>query len=161
MRTYRIECALQRYLLSAKRTIIQGACLDGSNTTLNSFSPLVFIFVLTGGKKNRQKERRLMKGFNLALSGTQGMNALPPVAEFMSPSIHSGSENCDSYYGSAFAGLLNANSTGITPRRNPMYSMQHYSSSQSSFSESFGTIGRLGKIGSKLRNTSQKRRWGN
>lgn len=146
-------------VLSAKRTIIQGACLDGSKTTLNSF--FSFVFFLTGGKKNRQKERRLMKGFNLALSGTQGMNALPPVAEFMSPSIHSGSENCDSYYGSAFAGLLNANSTGITPRRNPMYSMQHYSSSQSSFSESFGTIGRLGKIGSKLRNTSQKRRWGN
>lgn len=29
-------------VLSAKRTIIQGACLDGSNTTLNSFFPLVF-----------------------------------------------------------------------------------------------------------------------
>ena len=78
----------------------------------------------------------------------------------MSP-FHSGSENCD-LYGSPFAGLLNStNSTGITPRRNPMYSMQQYSSSQSSFSESFGTMGRLGKIGSKLRNTSsQKRRWG-
>lgn len=102
-----------------------------------------------------------MKGFNLALSGTQGMpNTLPPVAEFMSP-FNSGNENCD-YYGSTFAGLLNANSsTGITPRRNPMYSMQQYSSSQSSFSESYGTMGRLGKIGSKLRNTSQKRRWGN
>lgn len=102
-----------------------------------------------------------MKGFNLALPGTQGMNTtLAPVAEFMSPFSHSGSENCD-YYGSTFAGLLNANQSGITPRRNPMYSMQQYSSSQSSFSESFGTIGRLGKIGSKLRNTSQKRRWGN
>lgn len=102
-----------------------------------------------------------MKGFNLALPGTQGMpNTLPPVAEFMSP-FNSGSENCD-YYGTAsFAGLLNANSSGITPRRNPMYSMQQYSSSQSSFSESFNTISRLGKIGSKLRNTSQKRRWGN
>lgn len=128
-----------------------------------------------------------MKGFNLALPGAQGMHyndelltvpikinmlhvknthahtyettALPPVAEFMSP-FHSGSENCD-LYGSPFAGLLNANS-GITPRRNPMYSMQQYSSSQSSFSESFGPMGRFGKIGSKLRNTSsQKRRWGN
>lgn len=99
-----------------------------------------------------------MKGFNLALSGTQGTNVLPPVAEFMSP-FHSGSENVD-YYGSPFAGLLQNANSGITPRRNPMYSMQQYSSSQSSFSESFGTIGRLGKIGSKLRNTSQKRRWG-
>lgn len=98
-----------------------------------------------------------MKGFNLATPGTQGMNTLPPVAEFMAP-FHSGSENDP--YGSAFAGLLSGNA-GITPRRNPMYSMQQYSSSQSSFSESFGTMGRLGKIGSKLRNTSQKRRWGN
>lgn len=101
-----------------------------------------------------------MKGFNLALTSTQGMNALAPVAEFMSP-FHSGSENCDYYGTSTFAGLLNANQSGITPRRNQQYSMQQYSSSQSSFSESFGTIGRLGKIGSKLRNTSQKRRWGN
>lgn len=100
-----------------------------------------------------------MKGFNLAVPGAQGMTAgkLPPVAEFTAP-FHSGSENND-FYGSTFAGLLNANA-GITPRRNPMYSMQQYSSSQSSFSESFGPIGRLGKIGSKLRNTSQKRRWG-
>lgn len=99
-----------------------------------------------------------MKGFNLALPGSQGMTGkLPPVAEFTTP-FHSGSENND-FYGSSFAGLLNANA-GITPRRNPMYSMQQYSSSQSSFSESFGPIGRLGKIGSKLRNTSQKRRWG-
>lgn len=126
------------------------------NFTLN----YVFVGILIGGKKNRQKERRLMKGLNLALPATQGMNTLAPVAEFMSP-FHSGSETCD-YYGSTFAGLLNANQSGITPRRNPtMYSMQQYSSSQSSFSESFGTIGRLGKIGSKIRNTSQKRRWGN
>lgn len=34
-----------------------------------SFSPF-----LIGGKKNRQKERRLMKGFNLALPGAQGMH---------------------------------------------------------------------------------------
>lgn len=99
-----------------------------------------------------------MKGFNLALPGSQGTTGkLPPVAELTAP-FHSGSENND-FYGSSFAGLLNANA-GITPRRNPMYSMQQYSSSQSSFSESFGPIGRLGKIGSKLRNTSQKRRWG-
>lgn len=135
-------------------TIFQGASFDTMNVILN----FNFIGLLTGGKKNRQKERRLMKGFNLAVPGAQGTNVLPPVAEFMSP-FHSGSENCD-LFGSPFAGLMNANS-GITPRRNPMYSMQQYSSSQSSFSESFGTIGRLGKIGSKLRNTSQKRRWGN
>lgn len=101
-----------------------------------------------------------MKGFNLALPGAQGMNTLPPVAEMMaSQQFNSGTEQ--DYYGSTFAGLLNANAnSGITPRRNPMYSMQQYSSSQSSFSESFGTIGRFGKLGSKLRSTSQKRRWG-
>lgn len=129
----------------------------------NAFSVKFLFRRSTGGKKNRQKERRLMKGFNLALPGAQGMNTLPPVAELFTSSgerFHSGNEN--EYYGSQFAGLMNANATsGITPRRNPMYSMQQYSSSQSSFSESFGTIGRLGKIGSKLRNTSQKRRWGN
>lgn len=109
-----------------------------------------------GGKKNRQKERRLMKGFNLAPPGTPGVNTLPPVAEFMS-SFHHSAEGNDYYGYPAFSGLMNSS---ITPRRNHMYSMQQFSSSQSSFSESFGTIGRLGKIGSKLRNNSQKRRWG-
>lgn len=33
-----------------------------------------------GGKKNRQKERRLMKGFNIAPPGSTG--SLAPVAEF-------------------------------------------------------------------------------
>lgn len=114
---------------------------------------------IVGGKKNRQKERRLLKGFNLALPATAGMNTLPPVSEFGAPFNTGGGcgDNSD-YYGSAFAGLMNT--TSITPRRNHMYSMQQFSSSQSSFSDTFGTIGRLGKIGSKLRNTSQKRRWG-
>lgn len=123
----------------------------------------VFHWLVVGGKKNRQKERRLLKGFNLALPATAGMNTLPPVSEFgtsFSTSFQGGGgcgDNSD-YYGSAFAGLMNT--TSITPRRNHMYSMQQFSSSQSSFSDTFGTIGRLGKIGSKLRNTSQKRRWG-
>lgn len=118
-----------------------------------------FVRIFVGGKKNRQKERRLLKGFNLALPATAGMNTLPPVSEFGAP-FHTGGGCGDSndYYGTAFAGLMNT--TSITPRRNHMYSMQQFSSSQSSFSDTFGTIGRLGKIGSKLRNTSQKRRWG-
>lgn len=108
----------------------------------------VLIYSL-GGKKNRQKERRLMKGFNLAPPGTPGMATLPPVAEFMT-SFQS-TDNPDFY------NILNSN---IMPRRNHMYSMQQFSSSQSSFSESFGTMSRLGKLGSKLRHNSQKRRWG-
>lgn len=38
----------------------------------------------TGGKKNRQKERRLMKGFNIAPQpSTTSSSTLPPVAEFI------------------------------------------------------------------------------
>lgn len=112
--------------------------------------------LFVGGKKNRQKERRLLKGFNLVGTATSAMNTLPSVSEFVTP-FGTSSEHVD-YYGSAFSGLVNTAS--ITPRRNQMYSMQQFSSSQSSFNDSFTTIGRLGKIGSKLRNTSQKRRWG-
>lgn len=129
-------------------------------TLTNIFCPLTYFVCfyddIAGGKKNRQKERRLMKGFNLAPPGTPGINTLPPVAEFMS-SFHQSAEGNDYYSYPAFSNLVN---TSITPRRNHMYSMQQFSSSQSSFSESFGNIGRLGKIGSKLRNNSQKRRWG-
>lgn len=100
-----------------------------------------------------------MKGFNLAPPTAQpGMTALPPVAEFIASFQHS--TDTPDYYGSTFSGILNS---GIQPRRNHMYSMQQFSSSQSSFSESFGTIGKLGKLSSKLRhnnNTSHKRRWG-
>lgn len=91
-----------------------------------------------------------MKGFNLAPPGTPGMSTLPPVAEFMT-SFDRGTDNPDFY------NILNSN---IMPRRNHMSSMQQFSSSQSSFSESFGTMSRLGKLGSKLRRNSQKRRWG-
>lgn len=90
----------------------------------------------------------------MALPSAAG--SLPPVSEFVTP-FGSNGESGD-FYGAQFANLMNTSS--ITPRRNQMYSMQQFSSSQSSFGESFGTIGRLGKIGSKLRNTSQKRRWG-
>ncbi|XP_037048005.1 transient receptor potential-gamma protein isoform X3 [Bradysia coprophila] len=91
-----------------------------------------------GGKKNRQKERRLMKGFNLA----------PPP----------GTDTQD-FYGSTFSGI---NSSSITPRRNHLYTMSQFSSSQDS--ESFGPIGKLGKLSSKLRHNnsaSHKRKWGN
>lgn len=122
----------------------------------------VFFFsrIHLGGKKNRQKERRLMKGFNLAPPTTPA-TTLPPVAEFMSPYQQGQSDGNSEMYGSTFSGIVGS---GITPRRNHMYSMQQFSSSQSSFSESLGNIGKLGKLGSKLRhstnNASHKRRWG-
>ena len=44
---------------------------------------MLFFFAITGaaGKKNRQKERRLMKGFNLATGagGTGAVGGGPPV----------------------------------------------------------------------------------
>lgn len=115
-----------------------------------------------------------MKGFNLAPPTTPA-TTLPPVAEFIATFQHGGNggssgnhgngsgnhggsgDNPDPY-GSSFSGILGS---GITPRRNHMYSM--HSSSQSSFSESLGNIGKFGKLSSKLRhsnNTSEKRRWG-
>lgn len=117
-----------------------------------------------------------MKGFNLAPPTTPA-TTLPPVAEFIATFQHGGSGNGSSAgnhgngsgnhggsgdnpdpYGSSFSGILGS---GITPRRNHMYSM--HSSSQSSFSESLGNFGKFGKLSSKLRhsnNTSEKRRWG-
>lgn len=98
-----------------------------------------------------------MKGFNLAPpAGTPGMTTLPPVAEFI-PSFPQNSDAQD-FYGSTFSGIV---SSSITPRRNHMYTMSQFSSSQDS--ESFGPIGKLGKLSSKLRHnssTSHKRRWG-
>ena len=140
----------------SKQTLIQ-----------NHLMTISFLSKFKGGKKNRQKERRLMKGFNLAPpTATPGMTSLPPVAEFNNSFDQS--SNQPDFYGSTFSGIL---SSGITPRRNYMYSMQQFSSSQSSFSESFGTLGKLGKLSSRLRNqnssinnisnqSSQKRRWG-
>ncbi len=99
-----------------------------------------------------------MKGFNLAPpSGTPGtLPTLPTVAEFI-PSFSTNSDTQDCY-GSTFSGI---NSSSITPRRNHMYTMSQFSSSQDS--ESFGPNGKLGKLSSKLRHnnsTSHKRRWG-
>lgn len=37
----------------------------------------------SGGKKNRQKERRLMKGFNIVPTGGGSTGTLAPVAEFI------------------------------------------------------------------------------
>lgn len=166
--------------------------VSGMNTTIASGQG-------AGGKKNRQKERRLMKGFNLAPPAA-GAGTLPPVAEFIASfqqqQQHGGADSAAGgggsggtggighsadaahaeYYGNnPFTGVMNAG--GIQPRRNNhMYSMQQFSSSQSSFSESFGTMSKLSKLSSKLRNvpgaagaggdaatqqqSTHKRRWG-
>lgn len=142
---------------------------SGMNTTIASGQG-------AGGKKNRQKERRLMKGFNLAPpAGGPAVATLPPVAEFIASyqQQQQAGGSGDGPPADYFAGLMNAG--GVQPRRNHMYSMQQFSSSQSSFSESFGNFGKLSKLSSKLRNpnggaaaatatgtaaSSHKRRWG-
>lgn len=134
-----------------------------------------------GGKKNRQKERRLMKGFNLALQNTIPPSgpSLPSVSEWQQQqqshdgsggAMAGGSADTD-YYDPhmQFTGLMSAG--GVQPRRHHMCSLQQFSSSHSSFSDSIGNIGRFSKLSSRLRNpngvpsaaatqSAHKRRWG-
>lgn len=111
-----------------------------------------------GGKKNRQKERRLMKGFNVAPS--IGSTTLTPVNESSSgfPLDHHGSHEL-----SALSGLFGP---GITPRKqgaNPNL-QQQLSTSQSSVADSnpLHKLSRFApKFHSKRHGGSHKRKWGN
>lgn len=107
-----------------------------------------------GGKKNRQKERRLMKGFNVAPS--IGSTTLTPVNENSSP-----------LDGSALSGLFGP---GITPRKHAVPSplLQQLSTSQSSVGDSMNPIHKLGRFAPKFHSKrnpssggSHKRKWGN
>lgn len=111
-------------------------------------------FAGSGGKKNRQKERRLMKGFNIA-PPTNGTNQLPPVSELIASLQNQVSGSHDD-----FSSIIGP---GITPRKsiNPMHQHQ-YSSSQSSFGDSHG-MGRFSRFAPKFhskRPGSHKKRWG-
>jgi transient receptor potential cation channel subfamily C member 4 len=120
-----------------------------------------------GGKKNRQKERRLMKGFNVAPS--IGSTSLTPLNE------HSGSFPLDHHGSHEFPALSGAFVPGIIPRKHPSpNSLQHMqqqhqnqqlSTSQSSFGESINPIHKLSrfapKFHSKRNGGSHKRKWGN
>ncbi|XP_058061235.1 transient receptor potential-gamma protein [Anopheles bellator] len=111
-----------------------------------------------GGKKNRQKERRLMKGFNIAPPPAPDTpQHLTPVSEFMGQlPEHSPHE--------LFAGVFGP---GLTPKKalhqvNPMH--QYSSQSQSSFGENNNPMHKLAKLApkfhSKGRPGSHKKRWG-
>ncbi|KXJ83950.1 hypothetical protein RP20_CCG025848 [Aedes albopictus] len=111
-----------------------------------------------GGKKNRQKERRLMKGFNIAPPpAPEGGQHLTPVSEFISQLPEHGSHEL-------FAGVFGP---GLTPKKalhqvNPMH--QFSSQSQSSFGENNNAMHKLSKLAPKFhskRPNSQKKRWGN
>ncbi|XP_044748362.1 transient receptor potential-gamma protein isoform X2 [Coccinella septempunctata] len=102
----------------------------------------------TGGKKNRQKERRLMKGFNIAPQPSTV--SLPPVAEFIASLQQEGQHH--DFFGSTLSNIFNS-----TPRR-----LQHsntVSSSQGSINEGHQCHRATGKFHFK-RTQSHKRKWG-
>lgn len=97
-----------------------------------------------GGKKNRQKERRLMKGFNIALQ-PGGSGTLPPVDEFSASPQQMPHENSHELFGSTFSGIFGP---GTTPKRSP-----HHTSTNS--------VPGLGssRQGRRIRGSSKKKKW--
>lgn len=125
------------------------------------FSRFFFSLISTeitgsGGKKNRQKERRLMKGFNIAPPAATG-SPLPPVAELMQ--TLSEQQNSQDY-STTLTNLF----PGITPKKQLHGNQMHqYSSSQSSFGDTHHVMSKLGKFAPKFhtkRNVTHKKRWG-
>lgn len=121
-----------------------------------------------GGKKNRQKERRLMKGFNVAPSIAS--SSLTPLNEI------SGSFPLDHHGSHEFSALSGLFGPGITPRKQTSPNPQHHqlqqlqqqqqmSGSQSSFGDTIHPMHKLGrfapKFHSKRNGGSHKRKWGN
>ncbi|XP_046673620.1 transient receptor potential-gamma protein [Homalodisca vitripennis] len=74
----------------------------------------------TGGKKNRQKERRLMKGFNIAPPpASSSTTSLPPVAELLASlqlGEHASLPPSHELFGSTLSGLLGS-TPGLSMRR--------------------------------------------
>ncbi|XP_074100883.1 transient receptor potential cation channel gamma isoform X3 [Cotesia typhae] len=101
-----------------------------------------------GGKKNRQKERRLMKGFNIAPQPPSGSGTLAPVAEFIASlqQTPDESENQE-LFGSTLSSIFGPTTT---PRKNP-----HHISTNSV--PGLTTSNRQNRC---TRNGSRKRRWG-
>ncbi|XP_050300048.1 transient receptor potential-gamma protein isoform X3 [Anthonomus grandis grandis] len=113
----------------------------------------------TGGKKNRQKERRLMKGFNIAPQPSSTSGVLPPVAEFIASLQGHHHEGHHDFFGSTLSGIFNS-----APRKLTQHSST-VSSSQGSINEGHHHHHHhhhhrgLGRFHLK-RSHSQKRRWG-
>ncbi|XP_014485094.1 PREDICTED: transient receptor potential-gamma protein [Dinoponera quadriceps] len=100
-----------------------------------------------GGKKNRQKERRLMKGFNIAPQ-PGGSGTLPPVAEFIASLQQVQSENShQELFGSTLSGIFGP---GTTPKKSP-----HHTSTNSVPGLATGPRQIRGS-----RSSSRKKRWG-
>ncbi|XP_017766360.1 PREDICTED: transient receptor potential-gamma protein [Eufriesea mexicana] len=99
-----------------------------------------------GGKKNRQKERRLMKGFNIAPQPS-GSGSLPPVDEFTASLQQVQQENSHELFGSTLSGIFGP---GTTPKKSP-----HHTSTNS--------VPGLGpsRQSRRIRGSSKKKRWEN
>lgn len=112
-----------------------------------------------GGKKNRQKERRLMKGFNVAPS--IGSTSLTPVNE------SSGGFPLDQH-GSSDPAVMKELFPGITPRKQGHSSPlpHHLSTSQTSFGDTLNSMHKLSRFAPKFPSKrssasgSHKRKWG-
>ncbi|XP_071559770.1 transient receptor potential-gamma protein isoform X1 [Temnothorax nylanderi] len=100
-----------------------------------------------GGKKNRQKERRLMKGFNIG-SQPGGSGTLPPVAEFIASLQQAQHENSHhDLFGSTMSGIFGP---GTTSKKSP-----HHTSTNSVPGLASGSRQSHG-----TRISSRKKRWG-
>ncbi|XP_070150905.1 transient receptor potential-gamma protein isoform X4 [Polyergus mexicanus] len=98
-----------------------------------------------GGKKNRQKERRLMKGFNIAPQ-PGGSGTLPPVAEFIASLQQVQHENShQDLFGSTLSGIF-----GPGVKKSP-----HHTSTNSVPGLATGPQQIRG-----TRSSSRKKRWG-
>lgn len=101
-----------------------------SNEKLLSIEFIDTCNIGTGGKKNRQKERRLMKGFNIGPQASTTSGPLPPVAEFIaSLQQHHHDGHRHELFGSTLSGIFNS-----TPRKLHQHSST-VSSSQGSINE--------------------------
>ncbi|XP_070521171.1 transient receptor potential-gamma protein isoform X6 [Cardiocondyla obscurior] len=117
------------------------AASSGTDGSLKELS------VGAGGKKNRQKERRLMKGFNI---GPQpgGSGTLPPVAEFIASLQQAQHENSHhDLFGSTLSGIFGP---GTTPKKSP-----HHTSTNSVPGLASGS-----RQSHTTRSSSRKKRWG-
>lgn len=99
-----------------------------------------------GGKKNRQKERRLMKGFNIAPQPS-GSGSLPPVDEFAASLQQVQQENSHEIFGSTLSGIFGP---GATPKKSP-----HHTSTNSVPGLATSRQSR------RIRGSSKKKRWEN
>ncbi|XP_076273202.1 transient receptor potential cation channel gamma isoform X2 [Rhynchophorus ferrugineus] len=107
----------------------------------------------TGGKKNRQKERRLMKGFNIAPQPSTTANSSPPESLASLHGHHHEGHHYE-FFGSTISGIFNSTS------RKLLHHSSTVSSSQGNINEGHGHNQRSVDRLHLKRSHSHKRRWG-